>query len=91
MIIYIGQQMIQVRKSCCPRLALSAEILITALAPEEKYAFSMCNPPFFSSWEEAGQNPNTAFQGTPTEMVCPGGELAFVEQMIQDSIQLQVD
>lgn len=27
--------------------------------------------------------------GTPEEMVCPGGELAFVTQMVKDSLQLQ--
>lgn len=27
--------------------------------------------------------------GTPEEMVCPGGELAFVTQMVKDSIKLQ--
>ena len=27
--------------------------------------------------------------GTAEEMVCPGGEAAFVKQMVQDSLQLQ--
>ena len=27
--------------------------------------------------------------GTAEEMVCPGGEAAFVKQMLQDSLQLQ--
>ena len=50
----------------------------------------MCNPPFFASMEEAGQNPATAFSGTATEMVCSGGELAFVTRMVSDSLALQV-
>ena len=50
----------------------------------------MCNPPFFTSMEEAGQNPATAFSGTAAEMVCPGGELAFVTRMVSDSLALQV-
>jgi len=50
----------------------------------------MCNPPFFGSWEEAGQNPGTDFQGSAPEMVCPGGELAFVSQMVGDSLELGV-
>ena len=50
----------------------------------------MCNPPFFESMEEAAQNPATAFGGTSAEMVCPGGELAFVQQMVQDSLSLRV-
>jgi 23S rRNA (adenine1618-N6)-methyltransferase len=50
----------------------------------------MCNPPFFESMEEAGQNPGTAFSGTAEEMTCEGGEMSFVMQMIKDSLQLQV-
>ncbi len=50
----------------------------------------MCNPPFFESMEEAGRNPATAFSGTAEEVTCPGGELAFVMQMVRDSTQLQV-
>ena len=50
----------------------------------------MCNPPFFASMEEAGQNPATAFSGTAAEMMCPGGELAFVTRMLSDSLALQV-
>ncbi len=45
----------------------------------------MCNPPFFSSLAEAGANPGTACGGTSVEMVCPGGELAFVRRMVHDS------
>jgi 23S rRNA (adenine1618-N6)-methyltransferase len=45
----------------------------------------MCNPPFFASLAEAGANPGTACGGTAAEMVCPGGELAFVRRMVQDS------
>lgn len=55
----------------------------------EAFTFSMCNPPFFKSLEEAGQNPSTAYQGTPAEMVCEGGELAFVSQMLTDSLALK--
>jgi len=46
---------------------------------------SMCNPPFFSSKEEAGRNPGTDYGGTSVEMVYPGGEESFVRNMIQDS------
>lgn len=49
----------------------------------------MCNPPFFSSIEEAGQNQRTAFGGTAEEMVHPGGELSFVTKILEESIQLQ--
>ncbi|KAG2448442.1 hypothetical protein HYH02_006334 [Chlamydomonas schloesseri] len=56
---------------------------------EETFAFTMCNPPFFESMAEAARNPNTAFGGTAAEMVCPGGELAFVLQMVAESEELQ--
>ncbi|GMH32472.1 hypothetical protein BSKO_00306 [Bryopsis sp. KO-2023] len=65
------------------------DILKPALEANERFHFSMCNPPFFATMEESGQNPNTAFGGTPTEMVYPGGELAFLSQMIEDSVELQ--
>ncbi|WPT17837.1 RNA N6-adenosine-methyltransferase mettl16 [Picochlorum sp. SENEW3] len=45
----------------------------------------MCNPPFFSREEEAGKNPKTAFGGVSMEMVYPGGEEAFIKNMIWDS------
>lgn len=50
----------------------------------------MCNPPFFDSMDKAGLNPATSFGGTAAEMVCPGGEDAFVRQMICDSLELRV-
>ncbi|GFR39717.1 hypothetical protein Agub_g198, partial [Astrephomene gubernaculifera] len=53
--------------------------------PQETFAFTMCNPPFFESMQEAAQNPNTAFGGTAAEMVCAGGEVAFVMRMLADS------
>ncbi|KAK9805663.1 hypothetical protein WJX72_010774 [[Myrmecia] bisecta] len=67
---------------------LNAGVLLPAVQEGETFAFCMCNPPFFESMEEAGQNPSTAFSGTADEMVCPGGELAFVSQMVHDSVQL---
>lgn len=38
--------------------------------------------------QEANSNPNTACGGTVTEMVYPGGELAFVMRMLEDSVTL---
>ena len=54
----------------------------------EVFSFTMCNPPFFGSMSEASQNPNTACGGTRDEMVYPGGELAFVMRMVEDSVRL---
>ena len=45
----------------------------------------VCNPPFFSSEEESKRNPQTDFGGTSVEMVYPGGEESFVQNMVLDS------
>ncbi|KAL4572881.1 hypothetical protein LXL04_019669 [Taraxacum kok-saghyz] len=55
----------------------------------ERFDFCMCNPPFFETMEEAGLNPNTSCGGTLAEMVCPGGEQAFISRIIEDSVQLK--
>lgn len=55
----------------------------------ERFTFCMCNPPFFESMEDAGLNPNTACGGTEIEMVCPGGEEAFVKRMFADSLEMK--
>eukprot|EP00887_Chlorella_sp_A99_P005035 scaffold4.g5035.t1 len=68
-------------------------IVSSALEQGEQVAFCMCNPPFFASAEEASANPATAYGGTAEEMVYPGerpgGELAFVTAMIEDSLKLR--
>eukprot|EP00903_Cladosiphon_okamuranus_P020233 g18570.t1 len=66
--------------------------LLTALREEDgKFDFSMTNPPFFESSEEAGQNPDTATgeMATAGEVACPGGEVAFVRAIIRDSLRLR--
>ena len=73
-----------------PIVLTVAGVLTPAFQEGEAFTFTMCNPPFFESMEEAGQNPATAFSGTAAEMVCPGGELAFVTRMVTDSLQLKV-
>lgn len=60
-------------------------ILSTEVARLGPFAFCVCNPPFFETPEEASQNPATAVSGTPTEMACPGGEVAFVATMVEES------
>ncbi|KAI3863639.1 hypothetical protein MKX03_031690 [Papaver bracteatum] len=64
-------------------------ILLGVVKDGERFDFCMCNPPFFESMEEAGLNPKTSCGGTPAEMVCPGGELAFVSRIIEDSAALK--
>jgi len=53
----------------------------------------MCNPPFYSSREEIeksnsekGSSPSAVCTGADTEMITPGGESAFVRQMVAESL-----
>ena len=70
------------------------------LNSEDKFAFSMCNPPFHDSEESAmkgnlrkeknlkkskAQKPNFNFGGQQSELWCEGGELAFISKMIEES------
>ena len=64
-------------------------ILLGVVRDDEKFDFCMCNPPFLESLEEAGLNPKTSCGGTSKEMVCPGGEKAFVARIIEDSVVLK--
>ncbi|XP_028053594.1 U6 small nuclear RNA (adenine-(43)-N(6))-methyltransferase-like [Camellia sinensis] len=64
-------------------------VLLGVVRDGEKFDFCMCNPPFFETMEEAGLNPKTSCGGTPKEMVCPGGEEAFISRIIRDSLQLK--
>lgn len=64
-------------------------ILVGVVKDEEKFDFCLCNPPFFESIEEAGRNPKTSCGGTVQEMLCPGGEHAFITRIIEDSVQLR--
>ncbi|XP_046686209.1 RNA N6-adenosine-methyltransferase METTL16-like [Homalodisca vitripennis] len=69
------------------------------LEADTVYDFCVCNPPFFSSEEELEpQNvarspsrppPRNAMTGASWELVTPGGEVAFVESIIQDSLKLK--
>ncbi|KAI8533162.1 hypothetical protein RHMOL_Rhmol11G0275300 [Rhododendron molle] len=64
-------------------------VLYGVVRDGEEFDFCMCNPPFFESMEEAGLNPKTSCGGTLEEMVCPGGEEAFISRIIQDSFELK--
>ncbi|RLN60723.1 hypothetical protein BBP00_00005833 [Phytophthora kernoviae] len=58
-------------------------------APEHKFHFVMCNPPFFDDMSEADTNPDASCMGSANEMVFPGGEIAFIGSMIDESMELQ--
>jgi 23S rRNA (adenine1618-N6)-methyltransferase len=58
--------------------------------------FVMINPPFYKSDEEMmtaakkkERPPHSACTGAPTEMVCKGGEVAFVSSLINESLELR--
>lgn len=70
------------------------------IQPEDKFAFTLCNPPFHNSQAEATkgtlrkinalENKKTKdavlnFGGQNAELWCEGGELAFIKQMIYES------
>jgi 23S rRNA A1618 N6-methylase RlmF len=64
-------------------------ILLHIVYPNEQFDFCMCNPPFFASSEEKFVNPHTVCTATESEMSTAGGELAFVSQIIQESLTLR--
>ncbi|RPA94509.1 hypothetical protein L873DRAFT_1830307 [Choiromyces venosus 120613-1] len=62
----------------------------------EKLDFTMCNPPFYTSIDDMFDSakkknlpPSSSCTGTTTEMVYPGGETAFVSQMLTQSLHLR--
>ncbi|KAK2614800.1 hypothetical protein N8I77_001601 [Diaporthe amygdali] len=62
----------------------------------DRIDFVMTNPPFYESEEQMlksaaakSRPPHSACTGTPVEMVCPGGEVAFVDRILHESLQLK--
>jgi 23S rRNA (adenine1618-N6)-methyltransferase len=70
------------------------------ILPEDKFAFTICNPPFHNSAEEAAKSalrkvntlsatktskPVLNFGGQNAELWCNGGEIGFITQMIYES------
>lgn len=83
-------------------------VFASILRPTDRFHLVMCNPPFHASMEEAeastlrkhrnlgtddAANSMRNFGGQPSELWCPGGELAFVTAMIRESVRYatQVD
>lgn len=64
-------------------------VLAGVVQEGERFAFCMCNPPFFDDMASAGANPRTACGGTSAEMVYPGGEAAFIRKIVRDSLALR--
>jgi 23S rRNA (adenine1618-N6)-methyltransferase len=71
------------------------------ILPGERYDFTMCNPPFYTSKEEADKvnvkkqrNLGTVensrnFSGASHELYCNGGEALFIKRMIKESAQFK--
>lgn len=72
------------------------------IEPKDRFAFTICNPPFHASAEEAvkatsrkaknlqykqASNPVLNFGGQNAELWCNGGEIAFITQMIYESVK----
>lgn len=72
------------------------------ILPEDRFAFTICNPPFHSSQEEATKaslrkvnnlevkkstKPILNFGGQNAELWCTGGEIGFITQMIYESVK----
>lgn len=70
-----------------------AQEAIWSMQNHELIHFTMCNPPFYTSQQEMlslariKKTPaNAVCHGTSSEMVTAGGELRFVQRMIQQSL-----
>ena len=72
------------------------------ITPEDRFAFTICNPPFHASQLEADKStirkinnlngtrtskPVLNFGGQNAELWCDGGEIGFVTQMIYESVK----
>ncbi|CAO3661544.1 unnamed protein product [Umbelopsis ramanniana] len=79
------------RSRILPLEKLESEGLIS---PNDEFAFSMCNPPFYASSDEiqAGfdnkiDDPAAICTGTESEMITEGGEVQFITNMIEESLK----
>ncbi|KAK0641968.1 hypothetical protein B0T16DRAFT_420787 [Cercophora newfieldiana] len=80
------------------RIQILERTVTSALIPlsdleVESVDFVMMNPPFYSSEDEMlssakgkGHPPHSACTGAPVEMVCEGGEVAYIGRMMDESL-----
>jgi 23S rRNA (adenine1618-N6)-methyltransferase len=73
--------------------ARDGSVILPAIEEDERFAFCMCNPPFFDLDRSASERrrPNRAsdFGGSDAETACPGGERAFTARIFEDSLLLR--
>jgi 23S rRNA (adenine1618-N6)-methyltransferase len=78
----------------------SQNILKGVIVRDDFYHITMCNPPFHSSIEQAnkgterkwrnlgkGKSKRLNFGGQNAELWCPGGEIKFIANMIEESVE----
>lgn len=80
----------------------SDHLFKNVISHEDRFMFTMCNPPFHDSEESAikgnlrktkhlkkskVQKPLFNFGGQQSELWCEGGELAFITKMIHESVE----
>ncbi|WP_022941697.1 23S rRNA (adenine(1618)-N(6))-methyltransferase RlmF [Psychromonas hadalis] len=72
------------------------------IKPNDKFALTLCNPPFHASMQQASagnarkvknlnkgkaaQKVGLNFAGKENELCCEGGEIAFLKQMVNESV-----
>jgi 23S rRNA (adenine1618-N6)-methyltransferase len=76
------------------------------ITPEDKFSFSICNPPFHASGMDAAEanirktnnlenrktnQPILNFGGQNTELWCEGGEIRFLTQMVYESAKFPMN
>jgi len=76
-------------------------ILKNIIKPNELYDFTMCNPPFYGSADEAfkanrrkntqlgNQSNQRNFEGKSHELWCNGGEALFAKRLIKESVHFK--
>lgn len=77
-----------------------ANIFKGVIKPKDFFHITMCNPPFHSSieqanrsnqrkWRNLGKDPSKKlnFGGQKAELWCPGGEIKFIANMIEQSVE----
>jgi 23S rRNA (adenine1618-N6)-methyltransferase len=85
----------------CRHQPTAAAVFRGVIQPGERFDLTICNPPFHASRAEAAAGtqrklrnlaggkkvtPVLNFGGQTNELICPGGELAFVRKLIAESV-----
>lgn len=83
----------KVKVSCINLMNYNYNTKSTLLRSSRNFAFTMCNPPFYRTWEKAvmsmSEARRSAGTGAPIELTYEGGEINFVSRMIMESALLE--